>query len=310
MPLVWGGALSCSPVLYRPREQWPGITKALTGSVPQPAAAREETPQRFAQAAAGIEASFDALRESLSRARVEALVVLVADRGRFFDDANVPQIHVFAGAEIWGDTAVAAAGEASRVQRLACDPATADLLIAELFDSGFDIAESHGVFRPVGAPEQGAVAALSEPVARLACSAPAVPIHLNCHEAPALRGPRVMAFGQALAAAIGRSTRRVGVLASGGMSGDPGGYLAGWIDPELDTWVLRQLESGRSARLASMFDVPSNALRGNSAELRLWLAAAAAMETTGAVGTTLSYHPLHAAAAGLGFVSWEVPPCR
>ena len=307
MPLAWGGALSHTPVIYRPRSQWPAIKTLLTGSVPQPAVAKDETAEQLADLEKSLDASFRSMRESMSKARLDALVVLVADRARFFDDANTPQIHVFAGDEIWGDTACAETGEASRIRKIACDARTGAHLIEELFDAGFDIAESHGEFRPVGNRDLGAVAALLDPIDRLDCPVPVVPIHLNCHTAPALRGSRVSDFGTALGAAIQRSPKRIGVLASGGMSGDPGGYLAGWIDPTLDHWVLRQLETGRSARLAPIFDVESNALRGNSAELRLWLAAA--MESQRGVARPISYHSIHAAVAGTGFFMWEMPSC-
>lgn len=292
--------------MYRSRDRWQAIRQSLTGSVPQPAAAREETPDHLTEASRSIDGSFRAMRESMANARLDAVIVLVADRARTFDDANCPQIHVHAGEAIWGDTSVDEAGEAARVTQLACDARAGDFLIEELFDAGFDVAESHGEFKPAGDQKRGAVAALFEPIERLNCTVPVIPIHLNCHVSPCLRGSRTREFGAALGAAMAHSSKRFGVLASGGMSGDPHGYMAGWIDPGLDQWVLRQLESGRSSKLVPMFDVQSNALRGSSAELRLWLAAGAAMEQFGGAGRTLSYLPLHAAAAGVGFFTWEI----
>ncbi|WP_428568140.1 hypothetical protein [Ramlibacter sp.] len=292
-------------MLYRPRDRWSIVSRFLTGSVPQPAAAGDETPERLAAASLRIDAAFHALRESILRAKLDSLVVLVADRARTFDDANTPQIHVHAGDSIWGETALTQAGEPSAIRHLPCDSAGADLAIEELFDAGFDVAESHGDFRPRGDAERGAVPALVELMHGLDAGLPVVPLHLNCHVAPALRGWRAHEFGGALGQALAHSGRRFGVLASGGMSGDPHGYMAGWTDPELDRWVLRRLETGRSAKVASMFDVQSNALRGNSAELRLWLAAAAAMEQAGGAGRTIDYFPLHAAATGVGFFTWE-----
>jgi len=310
VPIAWGGAISHSPILYRERKQWQALARVLVGAVPQPAAAETETAERLVEFEKALAASFKAMRDRMADARLDALVVLVSDRNRFFDEANCPQLHVFAGDEIWGETAHMEAGETSRVHTLACDAGIADLLIEELFDAGFDLAESHGVFRPSGQPDRGAVASLFDPVDRLDCSIPIVPVHINCHVAPTIRGARVAQFGSALGEALRRSSKRVGVLASGGMSGDPGGYLAGWIDPTLDRWVLRQLESGRCARLAPIFDVESNALRGNSAELRLWLAAAAAMESQGFSGKTIAYHAMHATVTGAGFFAWESDSCR
>ena len=44
-------------------------------------------------------------------------------------------------------------------------------------------------------------------------------------------------FGAALERALALVPERVGVLVSGGLSGDPGGAMAGWIDDVLDRWV-------------------------------------------------------------------------
>lgn len=309
MPLTWGGAVSDSPLLYRPRGSWDAVAAVLRGSVTQPAAAGTETAARLDEYAAEIEVLFERLRQSLDAARLDVLVVLTADDGRAFADDNFPQVHVYAGDAVWSDTSVAQAGEAAARRTHACDPGAADELIAELFDSGFDVAESHGPFAPVGDPQRGAVPALIEPLVRLGCAIPIVPVHINCHVAPAMRGSRVADLGQALGRALSQSHQRIGILASGGLSGDPGGYLAGWIDPELDQWVLRQLDTSRSPKLAPMFDLESQALRGNAAQIRLWLAAASAMESVQAQPKRLGYLPLHTAAAGLGFFAWEVRTC-
>ena len=311
MPLVWGAAVSHSPLMYRPLESWPVITRWLRGDVPQPAAAGQESPEHFAQSAVVMDASFHALGETLRRARLDALVVMTADRQRSFDDSNFPQFHVHAGDSIWGDTSLEEIGEAATVARAACDVAIADLLIEELFDAGFDVAESHGPFDPTGSPQKGAVAALFDPLRRLDCAVPIIPVHVNCHLAPMPGGGRTHAFGAAIGAALRHTEKRVGVLASGGMSGDDrGGSMAGWIDPTLDQWALRRLETSRTALLTPLFDGQSTALRGHAAELRLWLAAGGAMETVSAAGKSMAYLPLHAAAAGIGFFRWETPPCR
>ena len=42
MPLVWGAAVSHSPLMYRHLESWPVITRWLRGDVPQPAAAGQQ----------------------------------------------------------------------------------------------------------------------------------------------------------------------------------------------------------------------------------------------------------------------------
>jgi hypothetical protein len=239
-------------------------------------------------------AAFGTAEKLIAQARLETMVLLVADRGRYFDQSNTPQFHVYAGDEIWGDTA-----------KLTCDSATADLLLEELVWSGFDVAESRGVFAPAGDPVRGVVGALVDAAQRFARDAMIVPIHINCHVSPAASGHRAHAFGAALAQAAAFSDKRIGIIASGGLSGDPGGYLDGWIDPTLDSWLLRRLATGRSKDAAGIFDVDSTSLVGNAAELRLWLSVAAAMESRGASAQVIDYIELKQAGIGAGIAVWD-----
>lgn len=308
MPLVHGQAISYSPLLYRAPERWADIRGLLVGDVPQPAAAGVETAERLAAYAARIDAGFARAAERLAAARLDALVVLVADQRRLFDASNTPQLHVFVGDTIWGDTARAEVGEAPARTTFSCDAAIAGFLAEELAYHGFDVSESRGVFQPMGDPERGVGEALIAPLRRLGAGLelPIVPIHINCHVAPVISGHRMAPFGTALAAALRLLPQRVGLLASGGMSGQPGEAMAGWIDDVLDTWVLARLRTGRSADLGRIFDIESQTLRGAARELRLWIAAGAALEHAGARAAIDDYIPFHHAAVGTAFMHWEM----
>jgi hypothetical protein len=244
-------------------------------------------------------AAFAAADKLIEQARLDTIVLLIADRERYFDQSNTPQFHIFAGDEIWGDSA-----------RLACDSETADLLLEELVWSGFDVAESRGAFAPAGDPVRGAVGALVEAALRFARNVNIVPIHINCHAVPAASGHRSHAFGAALAQAAALSEKRIGIIASGGLSGDPGGYLSGWVDPTLDAWILRRFATGRSKNAVGIFDVESTSLVGNAAEIRLWLCVAAAMETLGARADVIDYVEFKDAGIGAGIAVWDPNACR
>jgi hypothetical protein len=245
------------------------------------------------------------IASDLARARVETVIVLTADRGTMFDETNTPQLHVFAGDTMWGD--VARIGEPASRTTIACDADVAKRLADELAHAKFDIAETRGPFRPQGNPERGAAAALIEPVTRLLQTAPftVVPIHVNCHVDPCIRGERMTLLGAAIARAAAFSSKRLAVIASGGMSGDAGGYMAGWVDEPLDRWVADRLLTGRSAEIGRIFDVESLTLRGSSREFRLWAAAGAAMEAVHAETDLIDYFPFHHAAIGTGFMHWR-----
>ena len=53
-----------------------------------------------------------------------------------------------------------------------------------------------------------------------------------------------------------------------------------------------------------MFDLESDALRGGSAQVRLWIIVAAAFESLGISATVFDYFPSHSAATGIGFAGW------
>ena len=305
MPLVFGFGMAYSPLFYRPRSAWENVARFLTGPVPQPATAAEETPARLDELQGRLNGVLDKLTQRVRDAKLDALVVLVADHGRYFNAANVPLLHIFAGDEVWGVAGIAALSETETRTTLKCDAATGDLLLEEVVGQGFDVAESRGEFRPLGDPVRGAGAPLLEAVVRVGSGTPIVPVHLNCHSQPALPGRRANAFGAALGKALQFSEKRVGILASGGLSGDPHGPLGGWVDDVLDDWVLRRLRTGRSAEVGRIWDVESQNLVGSAAEIRLWTAAGGAMEAVGARAEVIDYIRFHHAAVGAGFAVWE-----
>src|SRR5690606_23774825 len=194
--------------------------------------------------------------------------------------------------------------------RFACDAPVADLLGEELVRLGFDVSEGRAAFKPLGNPASGLGAAAVESLARLSNGLPIIPIHVNCHVEPTLSGARLHAFGRALTQALALCDQRLGILISGGLSGDPRGSMAGWIDDVLDQWVLARVVRGQSELIARIWAARSRTLQGNSAEIRLWMVAAAALEQANCRARVIDYMPVHHAATGIGFVAWEQPSCR
>jgi protocatechuate 4,5-dioxygenase beta chain len=281
------------------------VREALVGEIVQPASAGEETAVRLDEYAARIERAFDELGRRIQEAKLDALIVLVSDTGRCFDESNTPQLHVFVGDAIWGDAAYLALGESPQHVDLRCDPVLGNLIADELAHAGFDVSESRGAFRPAGDAERGATAALVEPLRRLAPGLPIVPVHVNCTVVPCILGRRMSPLGTALARALALVPQRVGILASGGLSGDPGGTMAGWIDDVLDRWMLDRLLTRRSADLGGIFEMDSLTLRGATGQIRLWNAAGAAMEEANARARLIDYIPLHHSSVGCAFMTWE-----
>jgi len=310
MPIVVGAGVSYSPLIYRRRSQWPAVSKLLVRDVIQPKSRKDEDDQRLADYEQRAAASFEAISELIAGARLDALVILYADRGDLFDDSNVPQLHIQIGGQVWGDPAIPELGEESRISRFPCDAALAELLIEELVRSGFDVSEGRTDFRPLGEAGRGIGAAVAEAVRRLGAALPIIPLQVNCHVEPTLSGARLHAFGRALAKAADLTDRRLGILVTGGLSGDPQGPMAGWIDDVLDQWVLSRLVRAQSGEIASVWGARSRTLKGNSAEIRLWMVAAAALEQAACGARVIDYMPVHHGATGVAFVVWEQMSCR
>src|SRR6476620_11028592 len=104
MPLGLGLAVSHSPLYYRPRDQWEDIYHALVGEVPQDNRAEVETPEMLDEYNKRLDAGFDALKKALRDYKTDALVVAMSDTGRVFGSAQVPQLSVLVGPDIWGTT--------------------------------------------------------------------------------------------------------------------------------------------------------------------------------------------------------------
>jgi hypothetical protein len=310
MPLGLGLALSHSPVLYRPRDQWEQIYQQLVGDTPQPNRAGAETPEVLDEFVGRIEAGFQDLRRQLEEYKPDALLVIVSDRRRMFDETQAPQLHVYMGSEIWGSMRYTDLGETSSASDRAiipCHAALAGYLAEELTWEGFDMNLSRMKFTPLGDPAGGVGHNLTDPVMKLVpnLDIPIVPIHVNGHVNPAISGHRMAPFGTALAKVLASLPERVAILASGGLSGDPRGYLAGWIDETLDHWILTRLSRGKADQLKTLWDLDSDTVRGATREVRNWIVVGGAMEEAGAKASAFDYIRFHHATVGTAFASWD-----
>ncbi len=305
MSLVLGAAVSHSPLVYRPRSTWADISQALVGEVTQPASRERESEALLVEYERRIGDGLDELGKVVDDGALDALIVLYADRHDVFDDSNFPQLHVQTGGSVWAETALHELSEPSQVRHFGCHQDAAEMLVEELVKHGFDVSEGRGELRPLGAAGRGIGPALGEAVHRLGAGRPVIPIHVNCHVGPLLSGARLQAFGAALGRAAELSEHRLGILVTGGLSGDPGGPMAGWIDDVLDEWVLSRLVRRQVEEIADIWHARSRTLVGSSADIRLWQVGGAALQEAGCLARRIDYLPVHHAAVGVGFAAWE-----
>jgi protocatechuate 4,5-dioxygenase beta chain len=135
---------------------------------------------------------------------------------------------------------------------------------------------------------------------------PLVPISMNCTVPPIPLPTRSYEVGVTLREMLKAypDDLRVAVLATGGLSHEPGGPRYFWVDEEFDQWFMAMLARGdheallRECTLEKMEEAGS----GGTAELLAWIMALA---FTRGPAEVLAYMPAVAWRSGTGMVVWS-----
>jgi hypothetical protein len=302
-----GLASSHAPAMFCPKELWPRVYAAIPDYMKdsQPHTARLETPEVIEGYIARIDAAFEVLRREVERYRPDAIVVVGDDQDDMFSAANNPTLAIYTGDEVWGSSTpfyVKEAPEKSR-RRIPVHSTLARMLTKELVKRGFDPAAC-AQLKPQGShPETGVSHMLAYPMPRIvpALDIPVIPVFLNAYFPPLPTARRCWDLGVAIADIFRDRPERIAIYGSGGMSHDPLGPRAGWIDEPLDNWIFERIESNRGEELTNLFTFDSAAVRGGTGELRAWIAAAGACRWP---GRKVEYIAAHHAKCGLGFCYW------
>ncbi|MGD9945022.1 MAG: hypothetical protein AB7L76_15575 [Burkholderiaceae bacterium] len=151
------------------------------------------------------------------------------------------------------------------------DPALAQELVQALYEQGLDPAHScelrldHGATLPLA-------------LLKLPAQVAIVPIVINCFFPPLPPLKRCRALGTAIAAAMQRSKlqRKIGLLATGGISHTVGAPGMDRNDPELDAGFVQALLDADLDRATGYSDERLDAAGNGTHEIRTWIVAAAA----------------------------------
>ena len=303
-------ATSNAPSMYRPMKDWQKLYESqITEGVPPPNELAEETDSVVEDQIRRIDAGIAKLREQIDSYRPHVIVMVGYDDGTCFSNVQVPQFCTFTGPEITGSASIPVLGEKpeDHMVTMRGNPEFAWELQAELVDKGFDM-NYMTIQNPLGNPAMGTSSAFTRPATKLLrdLDVPVVPVFVNCHVEPAPSGHRCYAFGRALAETVDEMPGKVAILAVGGLSHDPNGPRAGWIDNRLDKFVLDSLARGRGERLQPMFDVDSDTLRGGTAQVRNWIIAGGAAESKKGRATVVDYIPSLRSITGIAFAYWSL----
>ncbi len=300
-----GLASSHAPAMFEPKERWPLVYSRIPEYMKnaQPHTVQLETPEVIQGYLDRIQAAFAVLRLQIEAYKPDAVVVVGDDQGDMFDASNNPTFALYTGTELWGLDGTSYRPLAER-QRLTfpCHAEIAQHLHKGLIKKGFDVA-SCAVFKPVGRVEHGVSHMVAHPVPTLIpkLDIPIIPLFMNEYFPPLPSAERCYNLGRAIADVLAERPERLAIYASGGLSHDPTGPRAGWVDEPLDRWVLERLERNDGEALKHLFTFDSDTLRGGTGEIRAWITVAGAMRRPARV---VEYIKSHYAKVGLGFAYW------
>ena len=133
-----------------------------------------------------------------------------------------------------------------------------------------------------------------------------VPVTMNCNVPPIPAPVRAYEVGRVLADVmrVYPAPTRIAVIATGGLSHEPGGPRYFWVDEEFDRWFLDLLKAGDHERLLRecTLERMEAAGSGGTAELLAWIAVLA---MTRGPADVLAYMPAIAWRSGTGMVVWS-----
>ncbi len=132
-----------------------------------------------------------------------------------------------------------------------------------------------------------------------------VPITMNCTVPPIPTPARAYEVGRVLRDVLRAypGPERIAVVATGGLSHEPGGPRYFWVDEAFDRWFLDLLKRGDHAALLRecTLERMEEAGSGGTAELLAWVAA---LPFTAGPADVLAYMPAVAWRSGTGMVVW------
>jgi aromatic ring-opening dioxygenase catalytic subunit (LigB family) len=242
--------------------------------------------------------ALDEMRQRLAEARPDVIVLFSNDHLLNWPINNTPEYTVGIGAEHvgpadWYDEWLALAkyripGHPDLARYLVNEGARRRLAFAYLRDMQFD----DGVSVPMH---------YLNPEGRI----PLVPVTMNCTVPPIPTPARAYEVGATLREMLAAypGSERVAVVATGGLSHEPGGPRYFWVDEEFDRWFLDLLKQGDHAALlrGCTLERMEAAGSGGTAELLAWIIALA---FTSGPAEVLAYMPAVAWRSGTGMVVW------
>jgi len=240
------------------------------------------------------------MRRRLEAAQPDVLVMLSNDHLLNWPMNNVPEYTVGIGGEHVGPADWFDEWLGMEKYRVAGEPGLARFLVNEGARRGLALAHLGGEMQfddGISVPTH-----YLNPDARFRL----IPITMNCTVPPIPTPARAYEVGRAMRDILNAwpGPERIAVVATGGLSHEPGGPRYFWVDEEFDRWFLDLLKRGdHEALLAECtLERMEAAGSGGTAELLAWIVALAC---TRGPADVLAYMPAIAWRSGTGMVVWN-----
>ncbi len=239
-----------------------------------------------------IYGAFERLRRELDASATDTLIVLTSEHWTnfFLDHVGafcIGRAERYSGpVEPWLQIAR---------QEIKGDPALAAELLEACYDNGvepsfaYELEFDHGTMLPL----HFLMPRMERPV---------VPVFFNTLAAPQPSAGRALALGRIVGEVARRSPRRIGFVATGGLSHDPGERNHGIIDTDFDHRFMAAMADGNCAALGAYQRSEFAAAGAGAFELLSWIALAGALD--GRKGEVIAYEAVKPWATGVGLMTF------
>ncbi len=176
------------------------------------------------------------------------------------------------------------------------NPALAERMLSHCYEAGFELSHSHELKL-----DHGSMIPLHFLTPDMATSI--VPIFFNTLAPPRPRASRCHALGRHLRTMLDASPERIAVVATGGLSHDPGEVNHGVIDVEFDRTFMQRMSQSDEAALCSYSDAELLAAGAGTLELLAWICLAGIMGRERP--SVVAYEAVKPWATGTGMLAYQ-----
>ncbi len=240
-----------------------------------------------------LQAGFDTLRQRLQDAEVEELILFTSEHWTNFFLDHISPFCIGRAAFYTGPVEPWLKVAKTRIEG---DPALAEALIEHCYahdmEPGYaqEMSFDHGTMVPLH-------------FLTPAMDLPIVPIMINTLAHPQPSARRCYELGRLIGQVAAASPRRIGLVATGGMSHDPGEVGHGVIDSVFDRAFLDQMRRADRVALTGSSTADLAAAGAGALELLGWIALSGAMGSQ--PGEVVAYEAVAPWATGIGMMSFD-----